>query len=67
MSDSHLLQSLPDDERLRRLSDLLARSRRVESDLIAHIAEVDARGLYARRASPSRRGWNAWRPSASPA
>ncbi|HVQ31904.1 MAG TPA: HNH endonuclease signature motif containing protein [Vicinamibacteria bacterium] len=47
------LESIPDDELLRRLADLLRQSRRVECDLVAHIAEVDARRLYAREASPS--------------
>jgi hypothetical protein len=47
------LQSVSDDELLRRLAELLRRSRRVESDLVAHIAEVDERRLYAREASPS--------------
>jgi len=31
----------------------MRQSRRVESDLVAHIAEVDERRLYAREASPS--------------
>jgi hypothetical protein len=47
------LKSLSDDELLRRLSDLLAQSRRVEWVLVAHIAEVDARRLFAREAWPS--------------
>jgi hypothetical protein len=47
------LAAISDDELLRRLADLLRQSRRVESDLIAHIAEVDERRLYAREASPS--------------
>ena len=42
------LSRLSDDELLRRLSDVLAQSRRVESVLVAHIAEVDARRLFAR-------------------
>ncbi len=45
------LKSISDDELLRRLSELLKKSRRVESELVAHIAEVDARRLYARFAS----------------
>jgi len=45
------LACLSDDELLRRLSDVLAQSRRVESMLVAHIAEVDARRLFAREAS----------------
>jgi 5-methylcytosine-specific restriction endonuclease McrA len=35
------------------LAELLRQSRRAESDLVAHIAEVDERRLYAREASPS--------------
>ena len=46
-------QSLSDDELLRRLSELVGRSRHAEADLISHIAEVDARRLYAREASSS--------------
>jgi len=48
MSHAHELQSISDDELLRRLSQLLSQSRRVESDLVAHIGEVDERRLYAR-------------------
>jgi len=47
------LSHLTDDELLRRLSDVLKQSRRVESDLVAHIAEVDARRLFVGEASPS--------------
>ena len=47
------LSLLSDDEFLRRLVALLTQSRRVESDLVAHIGEVDARRLFAREASPS--------------
>ncbi|MGH9460437.1 MAG: HNH endonuclease [Vicinamibacteria bacterium] len=47
------LGSISDDELLRRLSELLQQSRRVESELVAHIGEVDARRLYAREAAPS--------------
>ena len=47
------LARLSDDELRRRLSDVLKQSRRVESDLVAHIAEVDARRLFAREAAPS--------------
>src|SRR3990172_5758753 len=53
MSPTHELESLSDDDLLRRLSELLSQSRRVESDLISHIAEVDERRLYARQASSS--------------
>jgi len=47
------LRAVPDDELLARLADLLRQSRRTESDLVAHVAEVDARRLYAREACPS--------------
>ena len=47
------LAAIPDDELLRRLADLLRASRRVESELVAHIAEVGERRLYAREAAPS--------------
>jgi hypothetical protein len=47
------LQAIPDDELLHRLADLLRQSRRTESDLVGHIAEVEVRRLYAREASPS--------------
>ena len=53
MKKTDELKSLTDDELLRRLSDVLKQSRRVESELVAHIAEVDARRLFARHASPS--------------
>ena len=53
MKKTEELKSLSDDELLRRLLDVLKQSRRVESELVAHIAEVDERRLYAREASPS--------------
>jgi hypothetical protein len=53
MSHAHDLRSISDDELLSRLSQLLSQSRRVESDLVAHIGEVDERRLYAREASPT--------------
>src|SRR5207247_2208849 len=42
-----------DDELLQRLAELMGQSRRVEADIVAHIAEVDERRLYAREAFPS--------------
>lgn len=53
MPDERPLALVSDDELLGRLSELLRQSRRVESDLVAHIGEVDGRRLYAREASPS--------------
>src|SRR5688572_22821468 len=53
MQQKRPLQSISDDELLRGLADLMRQSRRVESDLVAHIGEVDERRLYAREASPS--------------
>ncbi len=43
--------SVGDDELQRKLLALVRHSRRVESVLVAHIAEVDARRLYARHAA----------------
>jgi hypothetical protein len=57
MDSSRPLKSIPDDELLRRLSDLLRDSRRIEADLVAHIGEVDERRLYARDAAPSMFAW----------
>jgi hypothetical protein len=45
------IRSLSDDELLHCLSALLSNSRRIESELVAHIAEVDDRRLYLRHAS----------------
>jgi hypothetical protein len=53
MEHKRPLQSITDDELLHRLTELMQQARRVESDLVAHIAEVDERRLYAREASPS--------------
>ena len=53
MEHERLLQSIPDDELLRRLAELLRQSRRIEADFVAHIGEVEERRLYAREASPS--------------
>jgi hypothetical protein len=47
------LRQLPDDELLRRTTELVGRSRRTEAEIVAHIAEVDERRLFARSASPS--------------
>jgi hypothetical protein len=53
MEATHSLKSLSDDELLRRLSEVLGQSRRIEAELVAHVGEVDERRLYAREASPS--------------
>src|SRR5215468_10290282 len=53
MSLVELLRSMPDDDLLSRLAKILAKSRRHEAELVAHIGEVDARRLYAREAAPS--------------
>jgi len=47
------LHSISDDELLRRLTELVSQSRRVEADLVWHIGEVDERRLYARQGCPS--------------
>jgi hypothetical protein len=53
MEHEPMLKSVSDDELLRRLAEVLRQSRRVEADLVAHLAEVDHRRLYARFAHPS--------------
>src|SRR5262245_62126629 len=53
MSLQRPLQSIPDDELLSSLADLLRQSRRVEAPLGAHIPEGEARPLYARFACSS--------------
>jgi hypothetical protein len=47
------LESLSDDDLVGRLAGLAGQARRVEADLVSHIAEVDLRRLYAREACPS--------------
>jgi hypothetical protein len=47
------LQSLSDDQLLSGLADVAGQSRRAESSLVSHIAEVDLRRLYARFACSS--------------
>ena len=50
MQSPRTLESVPDDELLRRLVELLRQSRHTEADLVG---EVDARRLYAHEATPS--------------
>jgi hypothetical protein len=47
------LDHLSDDALLARLDEVLKRGRRVEAELIWHLAEVDRRRLYLREACPS--------------
>ncbi len=49
----YALSHLPDDSLLRSLAALVARDRSLTADLLAHIAEVDARKLYLPAAYPS--------------
>jgi len=51
--NAHSLQSLSDDQLLAQLAAILRDSRRVEAELVAHIAAVDERRLYLREACPS--------------
>ena len=53
MEEHRPLHSIPDDELLQGLNQILGQSRCTESDLVAHIAEVDERRLYAREACSS--------------
>jgi hypothetical protein len=47
------LKTISDDKLLRGLFEVLKQTRHDEADFVAHIAEVDARKLYARQAAPS--------------
>jgi hypothetical protein len=51
------LKTISDDKLLGSLFDVLKQARHNEADLVAHIAEVDARELYARQAAPSMFAW----------
>jgi 5-methylcytosine-specific restriction endonuclease McrA len=51
------LKAVSDDKLLRGLFEILKKTRHDEADLIDHIAEVDARKLYARQATPSMFVW----------
>jgi hypothetical protein len=51
--ESRPLAAVSDDDLLRGLKEILTQSRRVERDLVVHIAEVNERRLYAREAFPS--------------
>ena len=53
MSHRHHLESLSDDELLERLTALVGRHRRLEAEVVAHIAEVDLRKLYLGQACSS--------------
>jgi hypothetical protein len=53
MHEPCALTTIPDDELLHRLAELLRDARCTEADLVTHIGEVDRRRLYARSASPS--------------
>jgi 5-methylcytosine-specific restriction endonuclease McrA len=53
MGSEYRVDRLSDDELLMRTGELVARGKRVEAELVAHIAEVDARRLYLAKAFPS--------------
>jgi hypothetical protein len=53
VSPSLALRDLSDDLLLARLAEVLGHSRRIEAELVAHLAEVDARRLYLREACSS--------------
>src|SRR5687768_3974034 len=52
MKDGFRVCALSDDELLSRTSELVARGRRIDAVLIAHLAEVEARKLHLREAFP---------------
>jgi hypothetical protein len=51
------LGSLPSDQLLSRLQNLIRRGNAVEAELLAHLGEIDARRLYLREAFPSMFAW----------
>jgi hypothetical protein len=51
MKNTPAIKSMSDNDLLRSLSELLQSSRRVEAELIAHMAEVDERRLYQKTSS----------------
>ena len=51
------LKTVSDAGLIRSLFEVLKQTRHDEADLVAHIAEVDARELYAREAAPSMFVW----------
>jgi hypothetical protein len=53
MKDFNSFHSVSDEDLLQRLTDLVSQTKRLEADLVAHIAEVDERRLYAVRACSS--------------
>ncbi len=53
MRETQNPRSLGDDDLLRSLTESVRQSRRIEAVLVAQIAEVDARKLYAREGFPS--------------
>ena len=53
MDKEYELEKLSDSDLLLKLAEVLKQSRRVESVLVAHIAEVDARRLFVSQASSS--------------
>src|SRR5262247_481118 len=53
MNSAFHVDSLSDDELLARTGELVARGRRIEAALIAHMAEVDRRKLYLGQACSS--------------
>jgi hypothetical protein len=53
MENAFRVDSLTDDELLSRTRELIARGRRIDAVLIAHIAEVEARQLHLREACTS--------------
>ena len=57
MHDQRAPQALSDDELLHQVVTIVGRSRSAEASLLAHLAEVDARRLFAREACDSMFGY----------
>ncbi len=53
MKNKRKLDFIPNEELLRSLDELVKKSRHIESDLVAHIGEIDDRELYVGKGSAS--------------
>ncbi len=53
MTSRHHLAALSDDQLLARVNDLVGRGRQILTDLLVHLAEVEARQLHLAQAFPT--------------
>ncbi len=53
MTSRHHLAALSDDQLLARVNDLVGRGRHILTDLLVHLAEIEARQLHLAQAFPT--------------